>query len=176
MPDWNQLVRQRLAGIELNEDETSDVVEELAGHLDESYRYFLSRGAMDQEAILMSLQEVSNWQHLRAKIESSRKKASPMNERVSQFWFPAFVTLFLSMVLLMVIQLWGPDLPAPDPLIVGSSHWRFIAPALVVYGSWLVTLPFIGALGAWLSRRAGARAKTVFLAIAFPVFRSWRFS
>ena len=31
-----------------------------------------------------------------------------MNKRVTQFWFPAFLTLSLSMVLLAVIEIFGP--------------------------------------------------------------------
>jgi len=42
-----------------------------------------------------------------------------MNKRVSQFWFPAFVTLSLSMVLLAVIQIFGPS-PWVSPMMLGG--------------------------------------------------------
>jgi len=38
MPDWQELVRQQLAGIQLSEDETAQVVDELASHLEETYQ------------------------------------------------------------------------------------------------------------------------------------------
>jgi hypothetical protein len=170
MRDWRGLVEQRLKGIRLSERESAEVSEELSDHLQSVYETSVADGLGEQPAVERALGEVSNWQELRTKIESSRKKELPVNKRVSQFWFPALVTLFLSMVLLMVIQLVGPDPAAPDPLIAGSSHWRLIAPIAVVYVSWLLTLPFIGALGAWLSKRAGGSFKTIFSAMAFPVF------
>jgi len=170
MPDWHELVRQRLGETSLPENDAAEVVEELADHLEETYHTSLGQGLTEQAALQRSLREVSSWRQLRSKIESSRKKELTVNQRTWQFWLPAFTTLFLSMVLLMAIQFAGPDPAAPDPLVLGSSHWRLIAPVVVVYGSWLFTLPFIGALGAYLSKRAGGNLKTVLSAVVFPVF------
>jgi hypothetical protein len=50
-----------------------------------------------------------------------------------------------------------------------ASHPRLLPPN-TVFVTWLATLPLIGALGAYLSARAGGRAKSVFSAITFPVF------
>jgi hypothetical protein len=44
-----------------------------------------------------------------------------------------------------------------------------IAPVAVVYMPWLLTLLLIGASGAYLSHRAGASRRVVFLSILFPV-------
>ena len=85
-----------------------------------------------------------------------------MPTRVTQFWLPAFLTLLLSMVGLAVIQALGPS-----PWTRAVSHsWM---PVAVVYVSWLVFLPLIGALGAYVSRRAGGSARVVFSSIVFPV-------
>ena len=89
-----------------------------------------------------------------------------MNKRVSQFWLPAFLTLLLATVFLMVIQEFGPK-PWISPTSGGPPR---VTPLAVVYFSWLVTLPFIGALGAYLATRAGARPAAVFSSVAFPVF------
>ena len=65
----------------------------------------------------------------------------------------------------MLIQTMGPkvyDSPA-------ASRPR-VMPPNVVYAAWLITLPLIGALGAYLSRRAGARANSLFWSVTFPVF------
>ena len=88
-----------------------------------------------------------------------------MNKRVSQFWIPAFLTLFLSQVGLMLIETMGPTVYNSPSAI----RLRMMPPN-VVYAVWLITLPLIGALGAYLSRRAGGRAKSSFLAVTFPVF------
>ena len=87
-----------------------------------------------------------------------------MNKRVSQFWFPAFLTLFLSQVALMLIEEFGPR----DYLSPAASHPRML-PQNAVFAAWLVTLPLIGALGAYLSGRAGGHAKSIFAAVTFPV-------
>jgi hypothetical protein len=86
-----------------------------------------------------------------------------MNKRVSQFWFPSFLTILLAMVFLMAIETLGPK-----PWISSAQPPR-MTPVAVVYFAWIITLPFIGALGAWLSVRAGARPRFVFGSIVFPV-------
>src|SRR5258708_36820451 len=99
-----------------------------------------------------------------------------MNKRVTQFWFPAFSTLALSMVLLAVIQIFGPK---PWMSSAGGPAWGALRapgfrlrmmPVAVIYFSWMVFLPFIGALGAYLSKRAGGGTRTVLSSVAFPVF------
>ena len=166
MPDWQKLVSQRLHGIALDDDDAAQVVEELAGHLEEDYQYSLAAGAPEQLAIRRALRHVHDWQRLKSQIETSRKKELPMTKRVSQFWFPAFLTILLAMSFLMVIQELGPK-PWVSPAWGGPPR---MAPVAVVYFSWLVTLPLVGALGAYLSKRAGARPWVVFSSVAFPTF------
>ena len=87
-----------------------------------------------------------------------------MTDRVRQLWLPCFLTLLLSMVLLMVIQFIGPK-----PLIVSAYGWRMIAPVAVIYVPWLLCLLPIGAMGAYVSGRAGASQRAMFLSIVFPI-------
>jgi len=163
MPDWREVVRQHLHGIQLAENDVAEVVEELAGHLEEAYRCNLRQGLAEQAAAQMALRQSGNWGELQRKIESSRKEELLMYKRVSQFWFPAFVTICLAMLLLMAIETLGPK-----PWIFPAQPLR-MTPVAVVYFAWIVTLPFIGALGAWLSSRAGGRPRAVFGSIVFPV-------
>lgn len=165
MPDWQKLVRQRLHGIALDDDDAAQVVEELAGHLEEDYQYSLAAGAPEQLAIRRALRQVHDWKRLKSQIETSCEKELPMTKRVSQFWFPAFLTLLLAMVLLMLFQSIGPK-PWVFPAWGGPPR---MAPVAVVYFGWLLTLPFIGALGAYLSKRAGARRWVVFSCVTFPI-------
>lgn len=166
MPDWQDLVRHKLEGLSLSEDDAAEVVEELAAHLEDDCQNSLAAGVAEDRAIRRALHHVTDWQDLKSKIESSRKKELPMNNRVRQFWFPALVTMLLAMVFLMVIELAGPK-PWISP--AWSARPRMAAVA-VVYFAWLITLPFIGALGAYLSSRAGARPWTVFSSVTFPIF------
>ena len=166
MHDWRQIVQERLSGLVIEDGDVAQVYDELADHLEETYRSSLAEGFSEQAAARRALATVDDWQDLRRKIESSRNKETNMSNRVAQFWLPAFVTLMLSMVLLAVIQIFGPD-PWVSPMPGGRLR---MTPVAVVYTSWLVCLPFIGALGAYLSRRAGARPLAVFSSIVFPVF------
>lgn len=165
MPDWQEIVRQRLTGLALRSDEAQQVVEEIAGHLDEQYQSLLDRGISEETATHRALQQVTDWRDLKSKIESCRSKEQPMDSRVSQFWLPAFLTILLATSFLMIIEALGFQ-----PWV--SSAWggpQGTLPVAVVYLPWLVTLPFIGAFGAYLSRRAGARPLTVFSSVIFPV-------
>ena len=87
-----------------------------------------------------------------------------MTDRVKQVWLPGFLTLFLSMMLLMAIQFFGPQ-----PVIVSTSGWRMTAPVAVIYVPWLLSLLLIGAIGAYLAGRAGASLRASLLSILFPV-------
>jgi hypothetical protein len=166
MRDWRQLVRQRLAGLAVEDSEVSQVIEELAAHLEEKYQALLKEGISEEDAARRALGQVGDWQDLKHKIESSRNQEAYMTKRVAQFWLPAFVTLLLSMVLLAVIQIYGPN-PWVTPMLGGRLR---MTPVAVVYVAWLVFLPFIGALGAYLSKRAGAEPRAMFASILFPVF------
>jgi hypothetical protein len=164
MPDWLELVRLRLTGLALEKDDLAQVVEELAGHLDDQYQSLLDKGISEQTATKCVLQQVMDWGELKSKIESSRLKEQTMNRRVSQFWFPAFLTILLAMSFLMIVEALGFE-----PWV--SSAWggpQGTVPVAVVYLPWLITLPFIGALGAYLSGRAGAPPWAVFASVMFP--------
>jgi len=165
MHDWRQLVSARLSDLMLDDDDAVQVFDELADHLEETYQSLLGEGFSEQAATRRALGGVGDWQALRRKIESSRKRESIMPKRVAQFWLPAFVTLLLSMACLALIQIFGPN-----RWIAPVTHgWRSVAPTVLVYIPWLSTLPFIGALGAYISNRAGGRTRAVFSATIFPI-------
>ena len=164
MPDWQELVRQRLTGLELENADSAEIVEELADHLEDQYQILLQDGVPEKGAIDCVLQKVGDWRDLKSKIESSRKKERPMNSRVSQFWLPAFLTILLATSFLMIVEALGFE-----PWVSSTRGGpQGTVPVAVVYLPWLVTLPFIGALGAYLSGRAGARGWTVFSSVIFP--------
>ena len=141
MRDWQKLVRERLGELELNAAEKEEVCAELAGHLEDDYLSLLGQGIPEPAAMRLTSEHIDDWRDLKAKIEFARKKESFMNQRVSQFWFPAFLTLLLAMTVLMVIEEIGPK---PWVSAAWSKSPRMV-PVLVVYLCWLVTLPFIGA-------------------------------
>jgi hypothetical protein len=159
MRDWQELVRQRLGGLELDAAEKEEVQTELSAHLEESYETFCKQGFLEGEAMLRTLEQVSDWQELQRRISAAKRREQPMKKRVQQLWIPGFLTLILSVVFQMMLQKLGFRVR-----IVGSGP-----NTILFYAPWLAALPFIGALGAYLSSRAGGSRGTMVLASVFPV-------
>ena len=83
------------------------MVEELAAHLEEIFDGYVRQGVTEEAATGRALSQVTDWQVLRRKIQRARRKEDVMTDRVKQVWLPGFLTLFLSMMLLMAIQFMG---------------------------------------------------------------------
>jgi len=66
----------------------------------------------------------------------------------------------MSMGLLALTQVFGPK-----PWILFLGH----PPVAVIFIPWLLALPLVGAVGAFLSYRAGGSRRTIFSSIVFPV-------
>ena len=81
-----------------------------------------------------------------------------MQKRAQQLWIPGFLTLILSMVFLVTLQRLGFN--------ARIVSWR--DSDVLLHAPWLVSLPFFGALGAYISSRAGGSRGTVVLASIFP--------
>lgn len=164
MRDWGALVEERLAGLELEPIEKAEVIAEVAAHLEETFEELRQQGLSEEAAAGRALSQAGNWPSLRRRIQRARRKEDVMTDRVKQVWLPGFLTLFLSMMLLMLIQFFGPQ-----PVIVSTSGWRMTAPVAVIYVPWLLSLLLIGAMGAYLAGRAGASPRATLLSILFPV-------
>jgi hypothetical protein len=165
MRDWEAIVEQHLSGLALEPAEKSEVIAELAGHLAETCEELRRQGTKEEEAVRRTLSQIEDWQKLSRLIQTARTKENAMTNRVKQFWIPALVTMLLTMGLLMLIQIFGPN-----PWTVSrKSGWTLVAPVAVIYLPWLLSLPVIGAMGAYLSNRAGGSRRAVFSSIVFPV-------
>lgn len=161
MPDWQALVRQRLAGLAFEDAEKDEVHAELAGHLEETYEALFKEGVDEPTAVRRALSEVSNWQDLQQRIYSARNGKDSMTNRVTQLWLPGLLSFGLSMVLLELAQKFGPR-----PIILDLDKGT---PILMFYISWLLILPLAGAMGAFLSRRNGGSVRMVLVSSIFPV-------
>jgi len=158
MRDWESLVRERLAGGSLGPKELGEVAVELAAHLEEAFEELRRQGLTEEEAAERALSQVRDWQALRRKIERARTKEDVMMDRVKQVWLPGFATLFLSTMLLALTEVCGPK-----PWNLSWGH----PPVELIYIPWLLCLPFVGAVGAYLSYRAGGSGRAIFLATIF---------
>jgi hypothetical protein len=171
MRNWEAIVERRLKGLALEPAESAEVIAELAAHLAETYEEWRKQGTTEEEAVRRTLSQVENWQKLGKLIQIARTKENTMANRVKQFWLPSLLTLFLSMGLLMLVQFFGPH----PWVIARKSAWSLIAPVAVIYLPWLFSLPFVGAIGAYLSNRAGGSRRAMLTSIVFPVLPYFAF-
>ncbi|HXY25755.1 MAG TPA: hypothetical protein VEI73_13960 [Candidatus Acidoferrum sp.] len=160
MADWHEIVRQRLSGLALEPQDRREVIEELSGHLEETFEQLRREGRTENESVQLTLAQVDDWRVLRRRIQTARAKEHIMSNRVKQFWIPSIATFVFSESLLALSQKFGPR-----PTIFAFSGNPAV---LVFYIPWLLALPFIGAMGAYLAHRAGGPPRAVFSAVLFP--------
>ncbi|PYT78074.1 MAG: hypothetical protein DMG40_21495 [Acidobacteria bacterium] len=160
MPDWQELVRRRLSGLALDTVERDEVHAELAAHLENSYEAFCKEGLPEKEAVRRTKEQVADWRELQCEILDA-KRGDLMQKRARQLWIPGFLTLILSTTFLMALQKLGFQ-----PRIVSGND---TTGTILFYVPWLMSLPFLGALGAYFWARARASRSTVLLASVFPV-------
>jgi hypothetical protein len=155
--DWLALVREHLQPLNLPAKEAQEVIAELAAHLEDLYDEHLEQGTTEAEAFEKVMQEVSLLADLAEKIHRVKMQGGIMNSRTKQFWLPGLVSLASAMALL-------------TPLITISMQPRFLgrSPLQMVLLPWLALLPFCGAAGAWLARRAGGNLQARLVAGLFP--------
>ena len=60
MPDWRREVRERLAQLRIEPAQESEIVEELAQHLDDVYQRLIAKGLPEQEAKQLALRELDD--------------------------------------------------------------------------------------------------------------------
>ena len=72
MPDWEQIVGERLGRLKLAPEERGEVVEELALHLEECYRELCDAGSPDPEGY--TLAQVPDWKALGRRIQKSKEE------------------------------------------------------------------------------------------------------
>lgn len=159
MRDWQDFVESKLAGLRLPPREKAEVMEELAAHMEESCESFRAGGLAAPEAMRRTFAQVTDWRDLQREILIAKRRVHLMKKRVQQLWIPGFLTLILSTVFLMTLQKLGFQ-----PRIVWSGP-----NAILLYVPWLLSLPFFGAAGAYVSLRAGGSRRIVLLASVFPV-------
>jgi len=95
--DWSKLVHDHLGGLGLQASERAEIVEELAGHLEEIFQELRGQGLSEEDATRGCLLEVEDWRGLGLGIEAARRKENSMNNRVRQLWLPGLLTFIISM-------------------------------------------------------------------------------
>src|SRR5438874_9024772 len=161
MTDRRQLIATPFPTRRSSDLEKEEVHAELAEHLEETYKALRARGLPEQTVTQQTLAQVTDWQDLRRRIQTARAKENIMNDRVRQIWLPGFVALVLTTCLFALNEIFGP------------KPWVFMKvgqlPMVVLFIPVLLSLPLVGAVGAYLSYRAGGSRRAIFSSIVFPV-------
>ena len=182
---WREEASRKLANSKLSASEREEISRELAGYLDDLCADALARGFDVAAAAQHSFAELHEDTKLGAHLYSARKEnAMHINERTKRFWLPGVTMFVTSAALLAAFQflalgLYHAFAPAPItgslsihaktyPELVRQVMWHNGA-ALIIYFGWLCTLPFLGALGAHWSRRAGSSRSAQIATGLFPL-------
>jgi hypothetical protein len=170
MPDFERLVAERLARLDLTADQQREVIAEVSAHLEEFYRERVAAGSADPEG--ETLAQVSDWNGLRRRIR--RAKGDPMR-LARAVVLPglaamtlAWITFKLTVFFLVTPFVCEPAVNVQSGVDVVNSLCTIISANTPMYFVWLATLPYAGALGAALARRAGAPPKKRLAAALFP--------
>ncbi len=158
MRDWQGLVKERLGSLALEPEERTEIIAEVAAHLEDVCEEMLRQGMAEEEAVRRALANAGDWRDLRRKILAVKRKEFIMQKRLRQLWIPGFLSLILSMLFLAALQRLGWQ-----PRIVSSG-----TNTILLYMPWLISLPFFGALGAYVSSRAGGSRGIMLFASVFP--------
>lgn len=172
MPDWKQLVAERLAGSGLDPGVRREVAAEIAEHLDECCTRLVEAGCADAEE--QTLAQVSDWPALCRNIRRAKEDRMGFVRKVvvpgAAAAIAATAALRLFVSLLVVPQDCGP-LAAGQPVsgdLLTSTTCIIVSADGPAYLPFLATLPILGALAAWLARRLGASPSQRLVAAVAP--------
>jgi len=178
MPDWRRKVSRRLEDSKFSAEERQDISRELGDYLEDSCDDASSHGLDDRAAGQRVISELYEDNNLGANLFRARRGCNMnLNARTKQCWLPAIGMLLASAVLLAAFQvaaLWAhaayaPTQPALNISSLMADLTRYRAVALAVYLAWLYALPFLGAAGAYWSRRTGSGLPAQIATGLFPL-------
>ena len=168
MPDWRREVSRKLANSKLTAAERADISRELSGYLEDlcsdARHADLDESAAAQDAAAQLHED----KHLGAHLYRARKK-NPMNDRTKRLWLPGITMLIATIAILAVVQLAGLQPYCRAWLGGGSITPHALNGYISIYVPWLCVLPFLGAISAYWSRRAGSTRSVQVTAGLFPV-------
>ncbi|HXQ26887.1 MAG TPA: hypothetical protein VN822_10800 [Candidatus Acidoferrales bacterium] len=165
MPDWKKLVHERMNGGNAVPAPNDEVVAELAGHLEDCCEALRAEGVGEQEAVERAIGEAADWRALARKIRRAQRGPGGMNERTRQLWLPGLASLTAGNLLLMALSYASLH---PRMVAERATTWFPGLALMAAYMPWVAAQPLVGALGAWLSHRAGGGRAMRLCAGLFP--------
>lgn len=146
MPDFEKLLRQRLGS--WNCPGRSEVIRELAAHLEDRFQELVRKGMAPDKAVQAAFEIVGDWRELRTQIAAARRRT--LTERASCILIPGAIALLMAAVaekLLWPIYAGAPFVDRNHSWF--STHWAML---------WVTVVAprlFAGAAGAAVSLYAG---------------------
>ena len=143
----------------MSRSQRENLIAELANHLEDLHSELLASGIAEPDASAQCLKQLRDVQQIAAAAKRSQIWEGAMNQRTRTLWLPGLVTLTMASVSLMVMQLFTFSRP--------RVHWVH-GGAVAVGIVWLFSLLPCGAMGAYLSCRAGGSRWNSIVASLFP--------
>jgi len=166
MPDWKTIVRDGIGGLRgVSCAEREEIVSEIAGHLEEAFEYYRAEGMSEQAAMERVLPRPREWNAAARRIRRTKRSPERMNDRTKQLWIPSLLTLALANMLLMAL---GEASLQPRAITSDPISWYPGITLALAYFRWIVAQPLTGAIGAYLSYRAGGNRRARLVACLFP--------
>jgi hypothetical protein len=159
------LVRERMSGDDMALAPHDEVVAELSGHLADCYEALRAQGVRESEAIEGAINEIGDSRQLARAIRRAKRGRGTMNDRTKQLWLPGLASRTAANVLLTIVTRISLD---PRLVAERSTAWFPGLALMAAYSPWVAAQPLVGALGAWLSRRACGGRATRLCAGLFP--------
>ena len=169
MRDWRSEASGMLANSKLAPAERDEVSRELAGYLEDLCSDAPAHGLDDSAAMQIAAAELHEDRHLGVHLYRARKE-NAMNDRTKHLWLPGSIILLASAAALVLFDFAGfsPYFPRAWAGNVGAEP--FLHDSLMIYVPWLCVLPFLGAAGAYWSRRTGSGPALRIAVGMFPAF------
>lgn len=169
--DWREEASRKLADSKLSAAEREEIARELSGYLEDFCSDAPSRGLDDSAAMQSAAAELYEDKHLGAHLYRARRENSMnLNDRVKRLWLPGLTMLLASAATLAIFQIAGLRPYFQTVWFRGDSMTpHSVYSYLTIYVPWLCVLPFLGAAGAYWSRRAGSSRAIQVAAGVFPV-------
>ena len=147
MPDWNALVRKRLDLSGFSPQQQTEIVVDLAAHLQDLFAEYRNQGLSEAAAIDRVQAELSA-KNLAKDIHRAKREESAMDSRTKQLLLPGLIGMTVSIVA-PVLLLWSVQWFRFHSFGDGAPHH------LAFKFEFLIAYPLGGAVAAYLCRRAG---------------------
>ena len=159
MRDWRRLVSEKIDRVHLDPEQKEEIAAELGSHLEEVYEEQRRLGLPESKAFEGALSEVCDWAELARRIDNAKCEGRIMNNRTRQLWLPGLASFLTAMICEVALNRVDSGPLRGGPLF----HYHLPEGNSVV---WLIAEFGCGAVGAYLSRRAGGpRSARLFSAL-----------